>query len=45
MGDHLFKPQDAHKPDDPERQIWLPVADVIRALAVVYCERGSAEGI
>jgi tRNA A58 N-methylase Trm61 len=34
MGDHLFKPQDAHKLDDPERQIWLPVADVIRALAI-----------
>jgi ubiquinone/menaquinone biosynthesis C-methylase UbiE len=34
MGDRLFKPQDAHKLDDPERQIWLPVADVIRALAI-----------
>ncbi len=34
MGDHLFKPQDAHKLDDPERQIWLPVAEVIRALAI-----------
>ena len=34
MGDRLFKPQDAHKLDDPERQIWLPVADVVRALAI-----------
>ena len=34
MGDRLFKPQDAHKLDDPERQIWLPVAEVIRALAL-----------
>jgi len=25
MGDRLFKPQDAHKLEDPERQIWLPV--------------------
>jgi len=34
MGDRLFKPQDAHKLEDPERQVWLPVADVIRALAI-----------
>ena len=34
MGDRLFKPQDAHKLEDPERQGWLPVADVIRALAI-----------
>jgi len=34
MGERLFKPQDAHKLEDPEREIWLPVADVIRALAI-----------
>jgi ubiquinone/menaquinone biosynthesis C-methylase UbiE len=34
MGDRLFKPQDAHKLESPERQVWLPVADVIRALAI-----------
>lgn len=34
MGERLFKPQDAHKLEDPQRQIWLPVADVIRALAI-----------
>ena len=34
MGDRLFKPQDAHKLDDPERQVWLPVVDVIRAIAI-----------
>ena len=34
MGDRLFKPQDAHKLEDPGRQIWLPVADVIRASAI-----------
>ena len=34
MGERLFKPQDAHKLEDPERQIWLPVVDVIRASAI-----------
>ena len=34
MGDRLFKPQDVHKLEDPERQIWLPVADVIRSSAI-----------
>ena len=34
MGDRLFKPQDAHKLEDPERQVWLPVADVIRSSAI-----------
>ncbi|MGA7560511.1 MAG: methyltransferase domain-containing protein [Terriglobales bacterium] len=34
MGDRLFKPQNAHKLDDPERQVWLPVVDVIRAIAI-----------
>ncbi len=34
MGQRLFKPQDAHKLEDPERLIWLPVADVIRASAI-----------
>ena len=34
MGDRLFNPQDAHKIEDPERQVWLPVADVIQALAI-----------
>ena len=34
MGDRLFKPHNAHKLDDPERQVWLPVADVIRAIAI-----------
>lgn len=34
MSERLFKPQDAHKLEDPQRQIWLPVADVVQALAV-----------
>ncbi len=34
MGERLFKPQDAYKLEDPKRQIWLPVADVIRASAI-----------
>ena len=34
MGDRLFKPQDAHKLEDPEPQVWLPVADVIRSSAI-----------
>ena len=34
MSERLFKAQDAHKLEDPERQIWLPVADVIRASAI-----------
>lgn len=34
MGDRLFKPQDAHKLEHPERQVWLPVADVIRSSAI-----------
>ena len=34
MGERLFKPQDAHKLEDPERLIWLPVADVIRASGI-----------
>ena len=34
MGDRLFKPQDAHKLEDPERLVWLPVADVIRSSAI-----------
>ncbi|MGO8793243.1 MAG: class I SAM-dependent methyltransferase [Candidatus Sulfotelmatobacter sp.] len=34
MGERLFKPQDAHKLEDPERLIWLPPVDVIQATAV-----------
>jgi SAM-dependent methyltransferase len=34
MGERLFKSQDAHKLEDPERLVWLPVADVIRALGI-----------
>ncbi len=34
VGERLFKPQDAHKLEDPNRLIWLPVADVICASAI-----------
>lgn len=34
MGERLFRPQDAHKLEDPARLIWLPVADVIPASAI-----------
>lgn len=34
MGERLFKPQDAHKLEDPERLIWLPPVDVIQPAAV-----------
>jgi len=36
MGDRLFKPRKAHKLDDPARQVWLPVVDVIRAIAIRF---------
>ncbi len=34
MGERLFKFQDAHKLEDPERLVWLPVAHVIQAIGV-----------
>jgi len=34
MSERLFKPQDAHKLEDPERLVWLPVAEVLRILGV-----------
>jgi len=34
VSERLFNPQNAHKLEDPERLIWLPVRDVIRASAI-----------
>jgi ubiquinone/menaquinone biosynthesis C-methylase UbiE len=34
MGERLFNPQHAHKLEDPQRQVWMPAVDVIRALRV-----------
>ncbi len=30
--DRVFKPSEAHKLEDPERRVWLPVEDVLRTL-------------